>query len=67
MQLSDVLKQALDNKTFVDVSLSNGRQFQAKVKALAGDLVVFSQVPGREFFEMYVPIHHVISVEVRIS
>lgn len=67
MQLSDVLKQALDNKTFVDVSLSNGRQFQAKVKALAGDLVVFSQVPGREFFEMYVPLHHVISVEVRIS
>lgn len=67
MQLSDVLKQALDNKTFVDISLSNGRQFQAKVKALAGDLVVFSQVPGREFFEMYVPLHQVISVEVRIS
>lgn len=55
MQLSDVLKQALDNKTFVDVSLSNGRQFQAKVKALAGDLVVFSQVPGREFFERMSP------------
>ncbi|MBK6620753.1 MAG: hypothetical protein IPH04_00435 [Saprospirales bacterium] len=67
MELSIVFKQVLENKTFIDVSLSNGKQFQARVKALAGELVVFSQVPGREFFEMYVPMHHVVSVEVRIS
>lgn len=67
MLLAHVLKQALEKKTFIDVSLSNGRQFQAKVKALTGELVVFSQVPGREFFEMFVPLEHIVSVEVRIS
>jgi len=67
MLLADILKQAMEKKTFIDVTLISGRQFQAKVKDLSGDLVVFAQVPGREFFEVFVPIQHIVAVEVRIS
>lgn len=67
MKLTDILQKAHISKTPVEVSLSNGRQFKAQVKAILGEIVVFAEVPGREFFEMYVPVEHIVSLEIRIS
>ena len=67
MTLTDILKEAHDTKAFLEVYLSNGQHFRALVKSLHSDLVVFSQLSGREFYEAYVPTHQITYVEKRIS
>lgn len=67
MQLKDILQQAIDNNSFVELSLSNGQHLKAKVKAIYGELVIFHQMPGREFFQSYIPYQHIVFVEVRVG
>lgn len=65
MTIADILKQAHDTKNFLEVHLSNGQHFRALVKSLEGELVVFSQLVGREFYEAYVPVMNIVYVEKR--
>jgi hypothetical protein len=66
VSLGDTLKLAQANDLPVIVNVDGGVSYNARVKDVGSAAVVLTKVYGKEFYDVYVPLGQVTSVELRI-
>ncbi|MBI3553255.1 MAG: hypothetical protein HY077_12240 [Elusimicrobia bacterium] len=62
----DVLKTAQANNLPVNLNLRGGAQYSAKVKDLGQGAVVLQGPAGKDFYDVYVPLAEISSIELKV-
>ncbi|MBI2070334.1 MAG: hypothetical protein HYT79_06990 [Elusimicrobia bacterium] len=62
----DVLKMAAEKNLHVYINLRSGKEYSGKVKEAASHAVVLKNPTGREFYEVYIPLDAIASVEIKV-
>jgi small nuclear ribonucleoprotein (snRNP)-like protein len=63
--LRDNLQTFVGNKQAVTVVLKNGKEYRGRVGAIGDQSVVLTEIAGKEFFDVIVPIKQIMAIEAR--
>lgn len=64
--LHDVAKLAQQNDVQVYVNVAGGTQYAGRVKEAGAGAVVLTRVTGKDFYDVYIPIDQLVSIELRV-
>lgn len=62
----DVLKMAAEGNLHVYVNLKAGKEYSARVKEVSSHAAVLKNPMDREFYEVYIPMDAIASVEIKV-
>lgn len=63
--LRDNLQAFAAGKQIITVVLKNGKDYRARVGAVSEQSVLLTEISGREFFDVLVPIKHIVALEAQ--
>lgn len=63
--MRDNLQSFAGGKQVITVVLKNGRDYRARVGAVSEQAVLLTEISGREFFDVLVPIKQIVAIEAQ--
>lgn len=66
LSTADMLKLAQANGLRLNFNLEGGVQYTAKVREAGPTAVVLQEPLGKEFYDVYVPIEQIVSLELKV-
>jgi len=64
--MAEVLATARVKDKALVVVLSNGATYTGKIKSVGAHAVILTGLQGKEFFDAYIPIEHIVAMEERV-
>lgn len=65
--MKKLLQNAQETNNHIFVSLKNGQSYSAYVKEVSGHAVVLKNPHQKEFYEVFVPLTEIASLEIRVK